>query len=255
MNVWFNSSLLPIAQSPVDEKGWLPGSGIFETIKTVDNIPWAMSQHLARARRASAKIGISLPLDSQIIDAVSKLLASQVQKNGALRLSFDKNGNWAAVHFAYEDQKSAAKLALYPKPISVGSGAIKSYPYSHRLDILEHAKNNGCDEAVVVNDLGFICEGAVSNLLFFIDNKWITPPVSDGVLPGIMRELVLLHLGVEVRSVEVSEITKIHGALLLNSLKIAQSVSEIAGLLLPQMAKTIAFRDEIWAMAHRTSVG
>ena len=49
MKVIFNGDLLNQDQTVCDDKGWLPGTGIFETIKTVDSKPWAFARHMRRA--------------------------------------------------------------------------------------------------------------------------------------------------------------------------------------------------------------
>ena len=129
---------------------------------------------------------------------------------------------------------------------------VKSYPYNHRLEILEQARRNGFDEALVTSFAGKICEGAVCNVLLKIAGKWCTPPLSDGVLPGVMRALVIENFDVMVRSIDVSEIADIECAFLLSSLRIAQPIAAIDGRKLSQSHQ---FRDEIEAMALRTSVG
>jgi len=110
----------------------------------------------------------------------------------------------------------------------------------------------GADEAIVCNDKGKICEGSVTNLLLRIDDKWVTPPISDGVLPGVMRALVIEYCGVSVRSIDRSEISRVQSAFLLSSLRIAQPVTAIDGREVEQSAEFLA---EIEAMALRTSVG
>jgi branched-chain amino acid aminotransferase len=120
------------------------------------------------------------------------------------------------------------------------------------LDILNSVKSQGFDEAIIINELGRVCEGSVTNLLLKIDGKWITPPISDGVLPGVTRALVVEYCGVAVKSVEEAELSKVQSAFLLSSLRIAQAVSSIDGRLLEQSPE---FASEIEAMALRTSVG
>jgi branched-chain amino acid aminotransferase len=145
-----------------------------------------------------------------------------------------------------------AKLLTYDTAITVQGQPIKSYPYDYRLEILEAIKALGADEAIVCNDKGKICEGSVTNLLLRIEDKWVTPPISDGVLPGVMRALVIESCGVSVRSVDRSEIQQVQSAFLLSSLRIAQPVASIDGRDIEQSPD---FRLEIEAMALRTSVG
>ena len=140
----------------------------------------------------------------------------------------------------------------FQKPISVVGQPVKSFPYAHRLDILSFAKDAGFDEAIIVNELGKVCEGSVTNLLVNLDSKWITPPISDGVLPGIMRALVIEYCGVSVKSIDVADLQRVQSAFLLSSLRIAQPVASIDGRLLEPSPE---FGAEIEAMALKTSVG
>jgi branched-chain amino acid aminotransferase len=67
-----------------------------------------------------------------------------------------------------------------------------------------------------------------------------------------MRALVIENCDVMVRSIAVSEIESIESAFLLSSLRIAQSIASIDGR---ELSQSPEFRDEIQAMALRTSVG
>jgi branched-subunit amino acid aminotransferase/4-amino-4-deoxychorismate lyase len=67
-----------------------------------------------------------------------------------------------------------------------------------------------------------------------------------------MRALVIENFDVVVRSIATSEVSDIESAFLLSSLRIAQPVSSIDGR---ELSQSHEFRDEIEAMALRTSVG
>ena len=228
------------------------GNGVFETIRTVDNKPWAMSRHMRRAVSSAQQNGFRIPSEDLVRSSVEELCLAEQYPVGLLRLSFGHNGNWSAVHLPYEPVTHGAKLLTYDKEIAVQGQPVKSYPYSHRLEILEAIKGLGADEAIVCNDKEKVCEGSVTNLLLRIKGKWVTPPISDGVLPGVMRALVIEYCGVSVRSVDRSEIPLVQSAFLLSSLRLAQPVASIDGKELEQSSD---FRSEIEAMALRTSVG
>jgi branched-chain amino acid aminotransferase len=252
MKVIHNGSLVPIEESACNDKGWMSGNGIFETIKTVDNKPWAMSRHMRRAVSSARKIGLRVPSEELIREAVERLCMAEKHSYGVLRISFGQNGNWSAVHLPYEPIRQGAKLLSYDKEIAILGQPIKSYPYTHRLEILEAIKLLGADEAIVCNDKGKVCEGSVTNLLLRIENTWVTPPISDGVLPGVMRALVIEYCGVSVRSIDASEIPRVQSAFLLSSLRIAQPVISIDGR---EIEQSLDFNSKIQAMAVRTSVG
>ncbi len=255
MNILYNLKLENRIGSLFDEKGWMAGVGIFETIKTVGSKPWALSKHIARSKRSAIVAGIQLPNESDIRAGIEVLLTAEPQVRGALRVLFDASGNWGASHLPYLELTGPAKVAVYPTSVLTKDPVIKRYPYGHRLQILDEMKARGLDEAVVLNADGYICEGAVSNLLLLIDGQWITPELSDGVFPGIMRELVIEELDIKIGSVHVSNINTIDGAILIRSLKIAQEIESIDLRKLSKMSETIVFCDEIRAMALRTSVG
>jgi branched-chain amino acid aminotransferase len=252
VKVIVNGSLVPIEQSQMSPLGWLDGAGIFETIKTVNGKPWALSRHMRRAVNAARREKILLPSEEVVRDSIATLLQAEIHSTGLLRVSFDATGNWAAVHLAYQEVLSAATVGIHPVPLVIDGVPVKSYPYTHRLEILEQARLNGFDEALVTSSKGTICEGSVCNVLLKIAGTWCTPPLSDGVLPGVMRALVIENFNVVVRSINTSEVSDIESAFLLSSLRIAQPVSSIDGR---ELFQSREFRDEIEAMALRTSVG
>ena len=251
MKVSMNASLIEIENAPITQTGWLVGAGIFETLRTVDSLAYAYSRHIDRAVKSAAIANVTLPPLDVIASSVAELLAAEPCPNGLLRISFDKNGQWAAVHFPYQPVTTTATVRIHPDYLISKGETIKSYPYENRLAILDEAKLLGFDEAIVCSTEGNICEGAVSNIIFHINGRWVTPPTSDGALPGIMRGLVIDYCGVGVESVGLSQIEDITAAILLSSLRIAQSIQSIEGR---ELELSDAFCDEIHAMAVLHSV-
>jgi branched-chain amino acid aminotransferase len=252
VKVIFNGELLERSQTPCDEKGWLPGTGIFETIKTVDSKPWAFARHMRRAINTASSVGAKIPNESSLRSCVELLLKEQRHGTGLLRLSFASNGDWLGVHLAYTELVTRAKVMTYPQLVSTEGSQVKSFPYDHRISIVDFAKNRGFDEAIVLNADNKVTEAGVSNLLIKIGQSWWTPPLSDGALPGVVRALVIENFDVGVRSIDASEIKDIDSAFLIGSLRIAQSVESIDAR---GLAQSLDFKREIEAMALRTSVG
>lgn len=252
MKVIQNGLLVNQLESLCDKKGWMEGKGIFETIKTVDNQPWALSRHMRRAVTSALREGIQLPPQEDLLTALDLLFSHESFENGVLRLSFAQDGNWAAAHLPYETLKFAAKLHSYNQEVANQGQPIKSFPYSHRLRILDEVNALGFDEAIVFNTDRRVCEGAVTNLIFLLDGQWVTPPISDGVLPGVMRALVIENCGVQVRSISESDLQRVQSGYLLSSLRIAQPIASVDGR---ELLQTPQFRAEIEAMALKTSVG
>jgi branched-chain amino acid aminotransferase len=76
----------------------------------------------------------------------------------------------------------------------------------------DEARQNGFDEAILLNESGHVAEGATCNLFMVRKGELITPPVTENVLEGITRECVMelaqreLHLAVVERAIDRSEL-------------------------------------------------
>jgi branched-chain amino acid aminotransferase len=149
VKVIVNGSLVPIEQSQISTLGWINGAGIFETIKTVNGQPWALSRHMRRAVNAARRGKMLLPSEEVVRESIATLLQAEIHSTGLLRVSFDATGNWAAVHLAYQEVLSAATVGIHPVPLVIDGVPVKSYPYTHRLEILEQSRINGFDEVLV----------------------------------------------------------------------------------------------------------
>jgi branched-chain amino acid aminotransferase len=131
----------------------------------------------------------------------------------------------------------------------------KRYPYTKNLEILTQAKSDGLDDVVVINRDGFITETAIANLIFEIDGDWITPPLTDGVLPGVMRALLIERNGVVVRQIRASQLNEIGSGFVVSSLKIAQPIGQIGDHVLAVSSESEQKRVEFATTALATSVG
>ena len=53
-------------------------------------------------------------------------------------------------------------------------------------------KPAGLFEVLFFNTRGELCEGAFTNVFLRREGRMLTPPVSSGLLPGVLREALLL---------------------------------------------------------------
>jgi len=205
------------------------GDGIFETIKTVRGVPFALKRHIARATRSALVLGMRIPSEVQIRQAVSGLLEKtpDSMEFGRLRISFHKSGEFDLVHETYHPWTNPARLAILDRPIDEGSPTvgIKTLPFTEHIEYLKEAHSAGFDDGIRLNFNDEVSESAVSNLLLKIDGRWLTPNLASGCLPGITRELAIEWLGVEEAVVMGGQLDRVESIYLLSSLKDAQPVS------------------------------
>ena len=255
MKIWFNDSVVDSSGVDLAPDNWPDGFGVFETIKTVDSIPYALNRHMRRALDAGARVGVEIPGEDRVRMAIDQLLAEVKHPIGRLRLLFKQDGTFIATHDAYEELTHNLKLCTYSVRIDIQGVPAKTFPYTSRLEILNVAKQQGCDEAIVINSNHEVCEAAVSNLIFYTNGMWLTPPIVQGVLPGVMRALIVENLPVKVRKIDTNDLSHVQGAIVISSLKIAAPVASIDGRVMPDLEVSQLFAQQIREMAVRTSVG
>jgi branched-chain amino acid aminotransferase len=123
------------------------------------------------------------------------------------------------------------------------------------LQLLAEARRSGFDDFILINPEGDVAETAIANLVFQLKGEWITPPLSNGVLPGVMRALLIEKAGVIVRQIPVDLLDKIEFGFLVSSLKIAQPIGQIEDRTLVISTESEQMRSLIAATALATSVG
>ena len=76
-------------------------------------------------------------------------------------------------------------------------------------------------DMLFVNERGEVTEGGRSNLFVKLDGQWVTPPLSSGVLPGVMRGVLLddRTFGAQERIVTLDDLARAEALLLTNALR------------------------------------
>lgn len=254
-SAWIDGKLLTFEEANLDSAGWPQDEGIFETIKTVNSQPWALSRHMRRSLNTCRRNSQPFPSEEAIRMAVSEVIAANPFPVGRLRLLFGSDGSLRATHHEYFELTEPAKLNVRTVP-GMQSGIVeKRFPYSRNLALLADAKSSGFDDSLLVNENGFISETTISNLVFNLDGEWITPPLSDGVLPGVMRALLIEKSGVLVRQIPVNMLSEVSDGFVVSSLKIAQPIGSIEDRRMQNSLESEQMRSVFEATALATSVG
>ncbi len=86
----------------------------------------------------------------------------------------------------------------------------------------------GFDEVIFANTDGKLTEGAIASIFVRIAGHWLTPPITDGLLPGVWREEFIARTGAEERSITPGELLDAGEVVVGNSVRGALRVGEIA---------------------------
>ncbi|WMW80994.1 aminodeoxychorismate synthase component I [Undibacterium cyanobacteriorum] len=85
----------------------------------------------------------------------------------------------------------------------------------------KRAEANGGFDSIFVNQANLVTEGGRSTVFVKLDGAWFTPPLKDGVLPGILRAQMLADAtwGIQERSISVADFLRAEEVMLGNSLR------------------------------------
>lgn len=205
---------------------WAKGSGIFETIRVQDNQVFALHRHHCRAKESADRLGFSIPTESEVADASYQVIRSCDYPLGRLRWHFDRAGEFSIAYSEYQDPKDPARLMIVETRSDNYELRNKEYPYKN-LELLEKIKAYGYDDGIVLTEDGQVSETSVASLLLKIEDQWFTPPLSSGILNGVVRALVLEAGLASVRRINETELVAVQSGLLLTSLRNAQSIGAI----------------------------
>jgi branched-subunit amino acid aminotransferase/4-amino-4-deoxychorismate lyase len=100
---------------------------------------------------------------------------------------------------------------------------LKSTCYMENILARTAARAAGCDEALFLNEQGYLAEGSSTNIFLVSNGELITPCFESGVLPGITRDAVLeiartSNIKATERWVQLNELIEAQEAFVTNSI-------------------------------------
>ena len=207
---------------------WATGSGIFETMRVEDGKVFALHRHHCRALETAAKVGISIPTEEFVTEASYEVITAEDFKVGRLRWHFDKAGEFTISYTEFEDPVAPANLMIFDERKSDFEIQRKEFPYKN-LELLDIARAANFDDGIIVRSDGQVAETSMATLLLRIGGQWVTPPLSSGILNGVVRALVLEAGLAQVKKIEIQELAQVRSGILLTSLRNAQNIGSIDG--------------------------
>lgn len=91
------------------------------------------------------------------------------------------------------EEKPTGKVAVSSIPVDSHSCWLY-HKTTHRAlysQEYEKASKSGLLDVIFENELGYITEGCISNVIIYLHGEYLTPPVADGLLAGVMRKKLL----------------------------------------------------------------
>lgn len=203
------------------------GDGVFETLRTYNNRVFALDRHIKRMRLGLEQIVVT-GFDEELVKlSIQKILDEEPLDCGALRIAYYSDGTVIVSHKPY--RPSNAGLTCLTSDGQGLASSYKSTSYSSRLSLRRFAVAKGFDDTILINDEGLVSELSTSNLLIRFEDRWITPSLESGCLPGVTRGLLIENFGVKEERVTRKELEGVSGAAAISSLREIQVIKSIDG--------------------------
>ena len=153
-----------------------------------------LDRHLARCAATCQQFGI--PFDAEAVRAALDRAATGQHMRVRLTISLSGHIEVSASEIPAEPPAAPWRVGLSDQRLRADDPWLRVKTtqrglYDHtRRDLPEHL-----DEIIFANERGEVCEGTITNLFFDFGDGLVTPPLSSGVLPGVLRAELLASSG------------------------------------------------------------
>jgi branched-chain amino acid aminotransferase len=244
--VWFNKGLVTgkLALSAQD-RGLTLGDGLFETLAVNKGIALWRFEHIERMRKSALELGIAFP-ETDIENAIDAL-THRSKDHHVLRLTLTRGeggrglaGDISKPTLIGTLQPFDANLRFQPVTLATSkvrrnlhsqSSRMKTTSYIDNILAAREAHAAGVDDALMLNSAGRVSCTSIGNLFLEMAGELVTPSLSEGILPGIMRDAVIRlcrQSGVTVREKQVkpTDLIKADTVFMTNSLRFLRVVTK-----------------------------
>ena len=210
----FNGILQDSDTNLLDQnRGFLYGDGVFETLKIVGGKILFFEDHYFRLMAAMRIVRMEIPmnftleyLEEQVLSLVEKNKIEQsararitvYRNNGGLYLPTNNTVSFliqtsAIENPVYSISEKEYEVDLY-KDFYIPKQLLSTLKTTNKMIHVTgsiYAKENDLDNCILLNDSKNVVEALPGNLFMRMGNTLITPPISEGCLNGIMRKQIL----------------------------------------------------------------
>jgi branched-chain amino acid aminotransferase len=213
--IWYNGDLLD-GSTPVltiANRSFSYGDGLFETIHAFGTRGRNVNLHLARLIHAMGLLRMEVPSflnEAMLSGEITRLLnKNRIFGSARIRLTVFRNQGGLytpetnAVGITIEASPIATNLYtlnpkgyivdIYPdmrKPANMLS-SIKSCNALFYIMAGIYRKDNNLSDCILINDVGRMVEATSSNIFIVKNDDVYTPGVTEGCIPGVMRDIVI----------------------------------------------------------------
>ncbi len=210
----YNGTILPASTNLLhNNRAFLYGDGVFETVKIINNRILFLEDHYFRLMSSMRILRMEIPMNftMEYFEEQIKLVVNANDYSDAVRARItvyrnpggyylpETNTISFLIHslpienkFYYINSKEY-EVDLY-KDIYVSKQLLSTLKTTNKVINITasiYAKENDLQNCLLLNEDKNVVESVQGNVFMLMDNKLITPPISEGCLNGIMRKQIL----------------------------------------------------------------
>ena len=191
--------------SPLD-RGFLFGDAIYEVIIAINKKPFELIAHLTRLKKNISSLKYSLSDQFDLEETILEVISRNEFLNQVIYVQISRGTDIVRDHIPSNDlsptifvsshelktdfSPSSGEKAILLEDFRWRKSQIKATSLLANVIYRSEAKHQEVFEAILFEN-GFITECAVSNVFCCIDNKIFTPPLTENILPGVTRKVIL----------------------------------------------------------------
>ena len=201
------------------DNGLFFGKGVFETILVKEKAIF-LEEHIKRLNNSINELNIGEEVE---IDYVSDFIRRKNIKNKALKITVtEENLIFSEREIKYQKEHYEKGFIAYFTNVLRNSTSrivnFKTLNYLENIIEYELCQRNGFNEAIFVNEKGFVCEGCTTNIFMIKDKQIYTPKIECGLLPGIIRDWIIENFNVIEKNLTKDDILNSDEVFFTNSL-------------------------------------
>lgn len=209
-----------------NNRAFLYGDGVFETMKVLDNKILFLEDHYFRLMSGMRIVRMEIPMNFTMEYFEEQVLltakANNCEHSGRIRITVYRNSGGY-----YLPEKNTVQFLIHAAQIEQTIYSFDGLPYEVDLykdfyvtkQLLSTVKStnkminitgsifadeNGLQNCLLLNDSKNVVEALQGNVFMLIGNRLTTPPVSEGCVNGVMRKQVLA-IAKKTEKLEVAE--------------------------------------------------
>jgi branched-chain amino acid aminotransferase len=246
--LWLDGAVFPDSRAPFDlsDRGLLLGDGAFDTALVLNGRVFAAEAHVERLLGALAALHIDAK-PTTIREAIAALIPHA--ERHVLRVTVTRGPGLRGLA-PLSAQRPTVMASLSPLPRDVfwprlsmdvadirrnetsPASRMKALSYLDAILAVGDALGKGLTDALFLNGAGRVACASTGNLFALCGDELVTPPMSDGVMPGIIRGLLLdqcgrFDLAGRERSLSLEQLCAADAVFMTNSLRLIAPVERI----------------------------